>query len=338
MKNDQKTVGGIVPDVPQINDQKTVGGVVPDVPQDIHSINRLVTDSPQKLVAACERRYHRQVRLAADEIMTRTGGHLMVALSGSSAAGKTTTAQKIERHLRKSGIGAITISLDDFYLGTECAPLLPNGQRDYETVHALDIELMTRCLSSLFERGQCDMPEFDFAADKPAKHKKHISISADDVVIIEGIHALNPLVTGHIPGDRLVKIYVRVGDDIYADAEKSAVLLNQRQIRLARRLVRDASRRGSLADNTLKMWPQVVAGEWKYLFPYKSTADITVTSLHAYEPCLLKERAIELLNAVKADDRHFAAARELTQSLSGFVPLPVEYFPEDSLMREFLEI
>jgi len=144
-----------------------------DIPRDIAGINRLVADSPKKLVAACERNYHDRVRAAADAIMAKTGGHLMVALSGPSAAGKTTTAQKIQCLLRRSGIGAMTISLDDFYLGTKCAPLLPNGERDYETVHALDLPLMTRCLTNLFERGECDLPEFDFAAGKTPKACQH---------------------------------------------------------------------------------------------------------------------------------------------------------------------
>lgn len=287
----------------------------------------------QGFVAMCEARYEAIIDGIAKRI-SETPASEIVMLAGPSSAGKTTSARKLSEHLASYGVRSFTISLDDYYLNRDSSPRLPDGSPDYETVHALDVPLIVKTLSALMTDGKTELPEFDFITGTRKPEYRVMEISDSDVIIVEGLHALNPIVTDELPADRLLKLYINVSSRIYD--EKGDIILNKRNMRFIRRMVRDYHSRASSPEHTFTLWGTVCDGEGKYLFPFRDNADIKINTIHLYETCVLKDEAIELLSGIKKDSPFYSEAERLVRSLGKFPSIPRAAVPEDSLIREFI--
>jgi uridine kinase len=227
------------------------------------------------------------------------------------------------------------VSLDDFYLNRDQVPVDAEGNPDFESVYALDLKLIDSCLQSLLSGEETYLPSFDFETGERDDRANYFRLADHDVIIVEGLHALNPIVTGNIPEDFLYKIYISVSSRIYNE-ESEDIILNKRNLRFIRRMVRDYKFRASSVDNTYRMWDSVRMGEDKYLFAFKDYADMRINTIHIYEPCVFKDIAIEMLSSVKEDSIYYRDARRLVRALNKFTQIDTDKVPEDSLLREFL--
>ncbi len=296
------------------------------------NLNRAVAECPEKIVERAESKYDENLLKVCGKIVSQDIE--TVFLAGPSASGKTTTAARLCQDLEENGKRCITVSLDDFYRVKGDYPLLPNGAPDYETVHALDLPLFKSCFKELHERGESDFPIFDFKIGTRSEEVRTIDYSSYDVMIIEGLHALNPLITELLPeGDRL-RIFINLTGG-FAD-ESGNELLSGWHLRFIRRLIRDYHHRNSGAANTFRLWDMVVDGEKKYLFPFEGNRDIAINSIHEYEPCLFAGEAREILSELPKSDSHFKISRDLIGRLELFESLDEDMVPESSMLREFL--
>lgn len=290
-------------------------------------------NAPQAFIAECEDRYNNKINNIAQLISEKDKSEI-VMIAGPSSAGKTTTAKKLRQALKKLGIDSFTVSLDDFYLDNKDSPRFPDGTPDFETVDCLDIKCFQEKMCELLDKGETELPEFDFLKGERKPQYKKITIKPTDVIIVEGLHALNPVITGHLPQDRLLKIYINLSSRIYD--EKGNIVLNKRNMRFIRRLVRDFKFRGSSVEKTYKLWIKVRYGEDTYLFPFKDNADIRINTIHLYETCILKDTAIELLSSLDRESEFYNESQRLIRSLQKFPVLDSLLVPDDSLMREFI--
>ncbi len=290
-------------------------------------------ETPEAFCKECERKYNRKIQKIAKDI-AENQEKTIVMLAGPSSAGKTTTAKKLREALADLNIVCHTISLDDFYLNNCDSPRFPDGTPDYETVDALDISLFEKTMNKLLTEGEALIPEFDFLTGARKKEYNSLKITPSDVIVVEGLHALNPVITKHIPTQSLLKIYINVSSRIY-DKNKN-IILNKRNMRFIRRMVRDYKFRGNSVDETFKMWITVRYGEDAYLFPFKDNADIKINTIHLYETCILKNIAIELLSEVSKESEFYKESQRLIRNLIRFPSINSSVVPEDSLLREFI--
>ena len=300
----------------------------------LDNINQLAREDAAGFVADCEAQYRETLQDIAGYLADELEHYQVIMLSGPSASGKTTTSHILREMLESRGAKIQIISLDNFYLGRGMAPRLPNGALDYESVYALDIELMQKTLTQLMTTGYCDMPVFDFEQGRPSENTVPTCLGQDGLAIVEGIHALNPIVTDHLPQEGLLKMYISVKQGIRDEQDNH--LLCARDIRLLRRTMRDYAFRNSSVENTFTMWEQVVRGELEYIKPFKQCADITINSVHMYEPCLVKQKAIQLLSNMEPGSRFYSEAQRLIGALLRFADIKQEMVPQNSLLREFI--
>lgn len=293
---------------------------------------RAVTETVQ-FIKDCEERYNKIISRIVEKIITEEGREI-VMLAGPSSAGKTTTARKIREGLLEKGVKTYVLSLDDFYLNREDIPYLPDGSQDYETVYALDLDRLEKDLNDLIRGETVRTPVFDFTIGKRSDTEfNEITLGDEDVVIIEGLHALNPVITEKVEG-KLLKVYINVSSRIYD--ENGNIILSKRNMRFVRRMVRDYKYRASSVENTYKLWRNVTAGEEKYLFPFRDNADIKANTIHLYESCVLKHQALPLLKESQVSDEFKEDAHKLIKALERFADIEEKTVPKDSLLREFL--
>lgn len=298
----------------------------------LRTINERARTDGRALIEEETERYSREVEALARLLAGEFDSRGLVMLSGPSSSGKTTTAHMIRRALGDLGVRAHSISMDDFYRGAEQAPRLPDGSFDYEALEALRLDELERCMRELIQTGDTLLPRFDFLKGRPAEHREPLHIEANDIVIFEGIHAINPYFEQHLPSEKLFKVFVNTVTPVYDGDTK---LLARRDIRLVRRMLRDERFRNSSVANTLKMWQQVVRGENEYMFPFVDTVDYLIDTTHGYEPCVFGPLLLPLLDGVPSDHPYFPTAEHLRQALSRFEPLPLDWMPGDALLREF---
>ncbi len=296
-------------------------------------INEKVTTDTKQFIKECEKEYQSIIDKIVKKIIEEDGREIIM-LAGPSSAGKTTTAKRLKEGLSKKGVTTYVLSLDDFYLNRDDIPYLPDGTQDYETVYALDLERLENDLNSLLRGETVNAPIFDFTTGKRSDTQFNtITLGEEDVVIIEGLHALNPVITEKVHG-KLLKVYINVSSRIYD--ENGEILLNKRNFRFLRRMIRDYKFRASSVENTYKLWKNVTAGEDKYLFPYRDNADIKGNTIHLYEPCVIKKQALPLLRDSEVSAEFKEDAEKLCAALERFFDIDENEVPEDSLLREFL--
>ena len=298
---------------------------------DISYINSEFSRDAAGFIAACEREFHDRVTEAA--LNAKAAGARIVMLAGPSSSGKTTTASIIDETLEREGGRAYVVSLDDFYLNRGEGPKLPDGSDDYESVWALDVPLIGDSLSRLIRNGRAALPLFDFTTGTRRAERMQIRLKKNDMLIIEGLHALNPVITDGLPPEDLALLYISVSSRIVAE---NNIYLNKRDLRFVRRMIRDYRFRASSPEHTFRLWRNVLTGEDMYLFPYEDRAQFRINSLHPYEPCVFAPKAISLLQTVPEGSPFRKNALLLAEKLSGFARADSAVVPENSLLQEFL--
>ncbi len=294
-------------------------------------INELAS-SPKDFLLSCTSDYAAAVENAAD-IICSDENKKIIMLAGPSSSGKTTTAHLLASAVEGRGAKCYPISLDDFYHShsSNRYPLDETGKPDYECVESLDLDLLHRCLNELLSCGKSCLPLFDFKSGERSSEVREIELNNNDIIIIEGLHALNPVITETLDAQALFKIYVSVSSRIYE--EDGSVLFSKRDLRFIRRMVRDYRTRNSSPDSTFAIWNSVMRGEDKYLFPFEPLADLKLDSFHACEPCVLADEGMQLLKNVGGE--YAAKAALLYEKLALFDKIDYSILPADSLLREF---
>ena len=298
----------------------------------VSHINSELTTNATEFITSCEERYHHYIKGFAN-MAAKSGENTVIMVAGPSSAGKTTSSKILCDALAAQGIESEMVSLDDFFIGTTGTPMDENGKRDYETVHALNIEQIHDCFETLTQTGTCNFPQFDFSIGEPSVNKRHIQLDKNDVVIVEGLHALNSLVLSAIDAKHVLKLYINVDRRVYDD--NGNVILSRRDLRLIRRISRDAIYRNSNISNTLDMWPAVQHGEREYLFPTSHSADYVINTFHSYEPALFKNLVLPLVFDLDKTHPQYDFALKIAAGLDKFVSIPTDSIPKNSLLREF---
>lgn len=296
-------------------------------------INDFALNSPRELIARAERHYDRELSEIAKRI-SEDDDIKIVALAGPSASGKTTTAHILREKLKELDEETEIISLDDFYLPIDSLPLLEDGTRDIESVNALDIPLINKCFNEIIRTGKTVLPKFKFSTKERIINAREIDLSGRGIAIVEGLHALNPLITDLVPSKNIFKAYISVNRGIVN--EDGSRLLSSRQLRLARRVLRDRTFRGTPVNETLSLWQGVVEGEEKYLYCFKETADVQIKTLHIYEPCLYRNEILSLKDEISEDAPLKDYFLKTAAALERFVPIDISLVPPDSLITEFV--
>ncbi len=294
-------------------------------------INNLAL-SPREFVSQCSQSYIETVEKTAERIYSDPDKKI-ITLAGPSSSGKTTTASILSKAIEALGAKAFTVSLDDFYYShsENKYPLDENGEPDYESVEALDLQRIHRCFGELTEKGESEFPVFDFTKGERIDGARKIVLGENDIIIVEGLHALNPIITENLNRENIFEIYVSVSSRVHEN--DGSVLLSKRDLRLIRRMVRDNSFRATPPERTFEIWQSVMRGEDKYLFPFEKYADVKLNSFHPCEPCVLSAQALPLLKTVGGE--YASAASVLSEKLKLFKKIDKSLLPADSLLREF---
>lgn len=257
----------------------------------------------------------------------------MVLIAGPSSSGKTTFCKRLSIQLLANGIRPVQISLDDYFVDRHRTPLDSNGDFDYESLYALDLQLINEQFSALFRGDEVELPKYNFLTGKSEKSGKKMRLEDRQVLVVEGIHALNPELTAQIPDKQKFKVYISALTTILLDDHNYIPTTDNR---LLRRIIRDNKYRGVSAQETIKRWPSVRAGETKWIFPYQENADIMFNTAMLYELAVIKSQAVPLLEQVPENCEEYAEAYRLRKFLAYIKPISHRDLPPTSLIREFL--
>ncbi|MCL2211169.1 MAG: nucleoside kinase [Treponema sp.] len=258
----------------------------------------------------------------------------MVLIAGPSSSGKTTSAKRLEIELMVSGLKPIMISLDDYYRGNDETPKDENGEPDWECLEALDVPYLNEQLQALYRGEEVTLPVYEFKTGKRKESGgRKIKLGKENILIVEGIHGLNDALTHSIERSTKFKIYISALTQLNLDDHNRIPTSDNR---LLRRMVRDSQFRGMEAAGTIKMWPKVQAGERKHIFPFQNLSDAAFNSALDYELSVLKYYADPLLRAIKPGKAEYAEAVRLLSFLENFTPIPPQYVPGTSILREFI--
>lgn len=301
---------------------------------DLREVNSRAKLDPAEFVSECEADFAGKIKRAAEKIAERAKTSCIVLLSGPSGSGKTTTALKLERALAKCGIGTRSISMDDYFktVNPETAPKTPEGKIDYESPYCLDIPLLKSHISALIEGEEVQVPSFIFAEQKRSEITKPLRLQKNEVVIIEGIHALNDMFDD-AAGDHETKLYISARSNFELDDK---TVFKGTWTRLMRRIVRDNNFRGANAEFTLGIWDGIRNGEKKYISPFKNKADIVINSTHPYEICVLKKHIAKAMPYIPEGIPRYQEVCSIPPALDSFEELSDSLVPENSLLREFI--
>lgn len=268
----------------------------------------------------------------ARQIAEQSSRVKVVLIAGPSSSGKTTTSRKLSMFLNTFGLNPKPISLDDYFLPREETPKLPNGDYDFESLRAIDIDLFNNQLKKLLNNEEVIIPTFNFKTGIP-EFNKSLKLNDNDIIIIEGLHCLNEELTKSIPKENKFKVYVSPLTDLNVDNYN---MVSTSDNRLLRRMVRDNRTRGYSAEYTIKTWSRVRDGEEKYIFPYQEEADFVVNSALIYEIGALRQYAEPLLYNIDINSPYYEEARRLLRFLNMFLVVPTENIPKESILREFI--
>lgn len=268
----------------------------------------------------------------AEEIVLNKDDYKVILLSGPSSSGKTTTSMKLSLYLKSLGLNPTHLSMDDYFLERDETPLGPNGKPDFESLNALDIKLFDSQISKLLKGTKVTVPTFNFISGKK-EYKRTIQMQKNDILIIEGLHALNENILKNIPKKNKFKVYISPLTYLNIDNDNR---ISMTDLRLLRRIVRDNRTRGYSPSTTLNNWEDVRKGEEKYVFPYQDNANVMFNTSLAYELGVLKTYVEPLLYTVKADDPEYLTARRLLELLKCVLPISSESVPQISIIREFI--
>ena len=297
----------------------------------LNEINKHAKENPKEFIRTCNDEYVKNIVSIARQIESNDDIKI-VAIAGPSGSGKTTTANLIADKIRSQGEECIVVSLDDFYRSFDDPdyPRLPSGARDLEAVEALDLPLLRESLAAIADAKAFLLPKYDFKISKRSDMRTHAPMP-NGCVIIEGLHALSPLIFSAIPPESALKLFISVSTNVNFNGER---ILSGKKIRFIRRMVRDSLYRNASAERTFSMWKNVLAGEDKYLYPNRKYADICFDTFHPYELSVTGKFVVQLISDSFADSDPYvktvlSAARRIAQ-------IPLSLVPESSLIREFV--
>ena len=274
----------------------------------------------------------KKIAQIAEDIAQRKGVKL-VLLAGPSSSGKTTSCKRLSIQLAVNGLKPLQISLDDYFVDREKTPKDESGEYDYESIYALDLKLINEQFNALFRGEEVELPKYDFQSGKSKRSGKKLKMNDHNVLVVEGIHALNPELTSQIPDEQIYRVYASALTTILLDNHNYIPTTDNR---LLRRIIRDNKYRGVSAQETIYRWPSVRAGENKWIFPFQENADAMLNTAMLYELAVIKMQAEPLLQLVPENCEEYAEAYRLLKFLKYFKGIPYNNLPPTSLLREFL--
>ena len=299
----------------------------------IGDLNEVISKGyASQLIQVSEALQEKKIGKIADEIAQRKGIKL-VLIAGPSSSGKTTTCKRLSVQLAVNGIKPIGISLDDYFLDRDKTPLDEKGDYDFEHLHALNLPLFNEQLNALFKGEEVELPRYDFPTGKSLMSGKKLKLHDDNILVVEGIHALNPELTAQIPNEQIFRVYASALTTILLDNHNYIPTTDNR---LLRRIIRDHKYRGVSAKDTIHRWPSVRAGENRWIFPYQENADAMFNTAMLFELAVIKSQAEPLLEQVPENCEEHAEAYRLLKFLHYIKPIPDTQIPPTSLLREFL--
>ena len=299
----------------------------------IGDLNEVIMDGHSStLIQISEALQEKKIAKIADEIAQRKGIKL-VLIAGPSSSGKTTTCKRLSVQLAVNGIKPVNISLDDYFLDRDQTPRDETGDYDFENLHALNLPLLNEQLTALFRGEEVELPRYNFQKGCSERSGKKLQLKGNEVLVVEGIHALNPELTSEIPNDQIFRVYASALTTILLDNHNYVPTTDNR---LLRRIIRDYKYRGVDAQETIRRWPSVRAGENKWIFPFQENADAMFNTAMLFELAVIKSQAEPLLEQVPENSKEYAEAYRLLKFLRYIRPIPETQIPPTSLLREFL--
>lgn len=299
----------------------------------LYKLNRKVKEGKAKDIVLLDEALHeKKISDIADDI-TKRKKVKVVLIAGPSSSGKTTFAQRLGLQLSLNGKRPVTISVDNYFVERENTPRDEKGEYDFENIHAIDLELLNEHILKLLAGEEIELPYFNFHTGHREYRGDKVRLGSKDILVMEGIHCLNDVLTSQIPAERKYKVYISALTVLNMDYYNR---ISTTDSRLIRRIIRDNSTRGYSAVHTIRMWPSVMAGENRNIFPFQEEADSVFNTSLIYELSVLKEDAIELLNKIERTQPEYAEARRLLDFLQYFEPIPKDLVPTNSLLREFI--
>lgn len=319
--------------VAKIDDDDFFSKRLKTVSYSIGTMNRIIDEGDaERMVKIWDALQVRGIEKIAEAVASRP--HVKaILIAGPSSSGKTTFSKKLAKALEMNGMTAHCLSFDDYYVDREHTPLDENGEYDFESLYAVDIELFQRHFSQLLAGEEIELPRYDFVTGKRVSSGKFLRLHSDTILIMEGIHALNHILTGSLPEETLFRIYI---SGLTVAKQHDGTYLPITDNRLIRRMVRDAQFRGTSAQATLARWPSVRRGEDKWIVPFQQNADINFCTAFQYELAVLKTQALPLLEKVPKTVPEYAEAQRLKWVLQRFHTISADLIPTDSLLREFI--
>ena len=296
----------------------------------LSEINRMIKEDPERLIQLTERYYSEQIQNTAQQIKN-TGQHI-VLLSGPSGSGKTTTADKLKICLSAFGKTAHVVSLDDFFLGKGRYPKLPDGRDNFESVYALDLQLIRKTICDMLDKGFARMPRFDFGTSERINNAYELTVGENDIVIFEGIHALNPILLPENHGADAHKMYVSPKCTVLDGEEK---IISGKDLRLTRRMIRDRNFRHYAYQQTVAIWDNVLDGERENITPFANTADSVVDTTHFYEYGLYSAYLATVQN-YDGLEKEMATVVKIKKKFDRFSFVSPSIVPNGAMIREFI--
>ncbi len=291
------------------------------------------TEQIERFIRVAEALHDKKIAAIADRISARRSDVKLVLIAGPSSSGKTTFTKKLAVQLRVVGFTPVVMSTDDYFLPRELTPRDEEGEFDFESIEAIDVVHLNENLITLFGMEETELPRFDFKTGQRREIGRKLRLGSRSIVLIEGIHSLNPTLTRRIPDKRKFQIYVSALTQLNIDDRNRVPTTD---VRLIRRMVRDHQFRGYSALDTIRRWPSVRRGESANIFPYEGNADVAFNSALDYELPVLKAFAEPLLRTIKPHHEEYHEARRLAQLLENFILIPSKNIPADSILREFV--
>lgn len=300
----------------------------------VQDINRIIRDGhSQELICLAEALHEKKVSQIADQINQQRKNIRIILISGPSSSGKTTFAQRLSTQLRVNGLRPLALSLDNYFCAREETPRDAFGQPDFEALEALDLPLLNAHVKALIHGEEIECPIYDFVSGRRKEHGAKMKLEADEILVMEGIHGLNPRLLPSLERNQLFKIYVSALFQLNIDSYNR---IPTTEVRHIRRLVRDDNFRGISPQNTLKQWASVRRGENTNIFPYQEEADVMFNSSLLYELNALRPYAEPLLISIPAEHPYHSTATHLLRLLSHFDALDITKLPFNSILREFI--
>ena len=317
----------------QIQDKKTQEITFEQL-HDIKDLNRAIREGMMKdIVNMSEILMDKRIDAISQEIIRRQN-EKVILVAGPSSSGKTTFSKRLTLHLMANGLKPYPISLDDYFVDRTRTPRDETGDYDYESVYAVDLELLQKHINMLLRGEEIELPRYDFPTGTSQLSGRKLRMDDDMILLFEGIHALNPELTAQIPEENKYRIYASVLAPVRVEKDK---LLSRTDSRLIRRILRDYRYRGASAQATIARWPSVRRGEDKWVFPFQKYADVEFNSVQIYEMAVLRNKVLPILAEITPDMPEYEVSDRLRRLLLMFTPIEdMTLTPPTSLLREFM--